>query len=99
MTTTDNAVLLQARLDEVAQYEQNIAMYNAIAKNLPSEWPAHLAHLKTASDKHAAIAEVSDLADVALVGDLWAYDQAQAAIRAETIELRKAKAILTVLQA
>ncbi len=89
---------LQARIAEVAQYEANIAMYKTMISSLPSEWPAHLAHLKGVADKHAAIASVEDLDDVILVGDLWAYDQAQAAVRAETIEMRKAAAILAVLQ-
>lgn len=89
---------LEARRNEVAQYEANIALYQAIAANLPSVWPANLAHLKNAADKHAAIADIADLDDVALVGDLWAYDQAQAAIRAETVEMRKAAAILAVLE-
>ena len=90
---------LEARRAEVAQYAANIALYQAIASNLPSEWPAHLAHLKGSTDQHAAIAQIADLDDVALVGDLWAHDAAQAAIRAETIEMRKAAAILAVLEA
>lgn len=90
---------LEARRAEVAQYEANVAMYTAIAAGLPSEWPARLAHLKGVTDQHSAIAAIDDLDDVALVGDLWAYDAAQAAIRAETIEMRKAKAILAVLEA
>lgn len=99
MTEPTEVTPLEARRAEVAQYEQNIAMYTAIAAGLPSEWPEHLAHLKNASDKHAAIADIADLDDVTLVGDLWAHDQAQAAIRAETIEMRKAAAILAVLEA
>lgn len=90
---------VQARRDEVAQYAANIAMYKAIAANLPSEWPARLSHLKGVKDQHAAIAEIADLDDVTLVSDLWAYDAAQAAIRAETVEMRKAAAILAVLEA
>lgn len=90
---------LEARRAEVAQYEANIAMYTAIANGLPSEWPAHLAHLKGSTNQHADIAGIENLDDVQLVGDLWAYDQAQAAIRAETIEKRKAEAILAFLEA
>ncbi len=90
---------LEARRQEVAQYEANIAMYTAIANSLPSEWPEHLAHLKDSTNQHADIATLQDLNDVELVGDLWAYDQAQAAIRAETIEKRKAEAILAFLEA
>jgi hypothetical protein len=90
---------LEARRLEVAQYEQNIAMYTAIANSLPSEWPEHLAHLKGSANQHADIATLEDLDDVQLVGDLWAHDQAKAAIRAETIEKRKAEAILAFLEA
>lgn len=89
---------IAARRDEVAQYQRNIEMYKAIAAGLPSVWPDRLAHLKDAMDKHAAIAGVTDLDDVILVGDLWAHDQAQAAIRAETIEMRKSAAILAALE-
>jgi hypothetical protein len=89
---------LQARQAEVAQYEQNIAMYTAIAAGLPSEYPEHLVHLKGSTSQHADIATIENLADVELIGDLWAYDAAQAAIRSETIEKRKAEAILNFLQ-
>jgi hypothetical protein len=86
-----------ARQEEVAQYEANIALYTNIANALPSEWPAHLAHLKGAKNKHEAIAEIENLDDVALVSDLWAHDDAQAAIRSETVELHKSKAILNAI--
>lgn len=84
---------------EVAQYEANIALYTAIASALPSEWPSHLLQFKGSTDKHGDIAKVSDLADVELLSDLWAHDDAQAAIRAETVEKRKAEAILAALKA
>lgn len=90
---------LESRRAEVAQYSANIEMYKAIAAGLPSEWPTHLVEYKTAADKHATIATIEDLDDVLLVSDLWAYDQAQAAIRSETVEMRKAAAILAVLEA
>lgn len=89
---------LEARRAEVAQYEANIAMYTAIASSLPSEWPERLAQFKGSSSQHSDIATLENLADVELVGDLWAHDQAQAAIRAETIEKRKAEAILAFLE-
>ena len=90
---------LEARRAEVAQYAQNIAMYQAIAASLPSEWPGHLLHLKGSTNQHADIAKLDSLEDVELVGDLWAHDAAQAAIRAETVEKRKAEAILAFLEA
>jgi hypothetical protein len=90
---------LEARQAEVAQYELNIAMYQAIADATPSEWPEHLAHLKGSTEKHSVIAGIANLEEVELIGDLWAHDDAQAAIRSETVELRKSRAILAVLTA
>lgn len=90
---------LQMREAEVAQYQANIDMYTAIAATLPNVWPEELVHLKGSTDKHAAIAEIEDLEQVELISDLWAYDAAQAAIRSETVEMRKAKAILAVMRA
>ena len=90
---------LQSRQAEVAQYEANIAMYTAIIATLPTEWPTRLLDYRSSTDKHAAIASVSDMADVELLSNLWYADQCYAAIRSETVEMSKAKAILNVLQA
>jgi hypothetical protein len=38
------------------------------------------------------------MADVELLSNLWYADQCYAAIRSETVEMSKAKAILAVLQ-
>ena len=89
---------LQARQAEVAQYETNIAMYTAILATLPQEWPTRLLDYRTAADKHAAAATIHDMEDVELVSKLWYADQCYAAIRSETVEMNKAKAILAVLQ-
>jgi len=89
---------LELRRTEVTQYQSNIDMYTAIANSLPSEWPEHLVHLKGSTNQHADIATINDLADVELVSDLWAHDAAVAAIRAETVEKRKAEAILAFLE-
>ena len=88
---------VEYRQEEVAQYQANIHLYTSIAAALPSDWPAHLAHLKGSKNKHSDIAGVEDLNDVLLVSDLWAHDDAVAAIRSETVEMRKAKAILDAL--
>ena len=90
---------LELRQEEVAAYQKNIDLYTAIAANLPSEWPDHLIHYKSRTDRHEAIAEIEDLDEVLLVSDLWAHDQAVAAIRAETVEMRKAMSILAALEA
>lgn len=90
---------LASRQNEVNQYGEAIAMYEAMRTALPSEWPAHLEQYRTRTDRHAAIAEVEDLDDVALVSDLWAHDDAKAAIRANMVERAKAQAILAALQA
>ena len=90
---------IEIRRAEVAQYQANIDMYKEIAATLPSDWPDGLVQHKNAADKHAVIATIENLTDVELVSDLWAHDQAQAAIRSETVEKRKAEAILAVLEA
>lgn len=90
---------LDARRAEVAQYEANIALFTSIAASLPSEYPEHLAEFKGSKNKHEDIAKVENLDDVLLLSDLWAYDDAQAAIRTETVEKRKAEAILAALVA
>lgn len=89
---------LQARIAEVAQYESNINMYTAMVANLPKEWPARLLEYKDAANKHEAIGKVENLKDVELLSDLWAADDCHKAIRTETVEKRKAEAILKVLQ-
>ena len=88
---------IKSRQDEIAQYEQNIATYTAIAANTPSEWPAHLIAHKGATNKHEVIASIEDLSDVELLSDLWTNADAKAAIRTETLEKRKAEAILATL--
>ncbi len=90
---------LQARQAEVAQYEANIAMYTALLATLPQEWPTRLLEYRGATDKHAVIATVDNMDDVDLLSQLWYADQCYAAIRSETVEMNKAKAILNVLQA
>lgn len=67
--------------------------------NAPSEWPAHLESFKNRTDRHAAVAEIENLDDVELISNLWAYDDARAAIRANMVERAKAQAILTAMQA
>jgi len=89
---------IQAREEEVNQYKANIELYTSIASQLPSEWPSHLEHLKNEKSQHEAIAKVESLADVELVGKLWAYESAQASIRSEMIEKAKAEAILNALK-
>jgi hypothetical protein len=88
---------IKARQDEIAQYEQNIATYTAIASNTPSVWPSHLEQHKGAKNKHEVIATIENLDDVELLSDLWTNADARAAIRTETYEKRKAEAILATL--
>ena len=89
---------IEMRTAEVAQYNSNIAMYTAILANLPAEWPVHLNKYKGAKNKHETIATVENLDDVELLSDLWAADDCKAAIRTETVEMRKSLAILNVLK-
>ena len=88
---------LELRQEEVNQYQANIELYVSISSGLPSEWPARLEHLKGEKNQHEAIAKIEDLADVELIGQLWAYEAAQAAIRSEMVEKAKAEAILNAL--
>jgi hypothetical protein len=88
---------LQLRQQEVNQYQTNIELYTSIAAGLPSEWPERLVHLKGEKNQHEAIAKIEDLADVVLVGKLWAYEAAKASIRSEMVEKAKAEAILNAL--
>lgn len=91
--------LITIRREEVAQYDKNIAMYQAISESLPIEWPEHLEKYRNASDKHRIVSEVEDLTDVTLLSQLWYGDECRAAIRSETVERAKAAAILAALEA
>jgi hypothetical protein len=97
--TEQTMTALEARIAEVAQYEANIAMYTSMLANLPTEYPTHLQQYKGATDKHSVIGNISNLDDVELLSDLWTADDCVKAIRTETLEKRKAQAILAVLQA
>jgi hypothetical protein len=90
---------LEARRQEVAQYEQNIAMYTAIYTTLPHEWPEHLEPLRTTKDRHAGADKLENLDDVELLSKLWYSDDVHKAIRSEKVELTKAKAILDFMEA
>jgi hypothetical protein len=89
---------LEARTAEVAQYQANITLYTQMLATLPTQYPAHLAQYKGATDKHATIGKIEDLADVELLSDLWTADDCVKSIRTETLEMRKAQAILAVIQ-
>lgn len=88
---------LQARIAEVAQYEANIALYKNILATLPTEWPEKLLQYRGAKNQHNVIAEVAS-EDVELLSQLWYADECAKAIKTETVEMTKAKSILTVLQ-
>jgi hypothetical protein len=90
---------LEARRAEVAQYEQNIAMFESIYATLPHEWPENLLPYRGAANQHNTADEVEDVADVQLLAQLWYADECHKAIRAETVEMTKAKAILAALEA
>lgn len=98
MTEETQITPLQARMNEVAQYEANIALYESILETLPTEWPERLLQYKGAKNQHDAIANVEG-ADVLLLSKLWYADECAKAVKTETLELTKAKAILSVLQA
>jgi hypothetical protein len=85
------------RREEIAQYDANISLYTNMVAALPSDWPEHLLGFKSSTEKHIDIAKVENMNDVELLSDLWAHDDAQAAIRSEIVEKRKAEAILAAL--
>jgi hypothetical protein len=90
---------LELRREEVAQYDANIAMYEAILATLPTEWPARLVKFKGRKDHHEAAAELEDFNDVEALSQLLYREQCEAAIRAEKLERTKAATILKVLEA
>lgn len=89
---------LQARITEVAQYEANIALYKTILQTLPTEWPERLLQYRSAKNQQDTIANV-DSADIELISKLWYADECAKAVKTETLEMTKSRAILNVLQA
>jgi hypothetical protein len=97
MTEETQVTPLQARIAEVAQYEANIALYKTILETLPTEWPENLLQYRGAKNQQQTIAGV-DSADVELLSKLWYADDCANAVKTETLEMIKSKAVLNVLQ-
>lgn len=95
---TQQVTPLQARIAEVAQYEANIALYKVILETLPTEWPERLLQYKGSKNQQDVIANVEGN-DVELLAQLWYADECAKAVKTETLEMTKSKAILNVLQA
>lgn len=93
-TTTDP---IEERRAELAQYDANIAMYRAVAAELPDEWPEELEQHRNPKNQHKAIDEVPE-EHLTLVSQLWYADDVRHAIRTETLERTKAAAILSALE-
>ena len=93
MTEETKMTPLQARIAEVAQYEANIALYKVILETLPTEWPERLLQYKGSKNQQDVIANVEG-DDVELLSQLWYADECSKAIKTETLEMTKAKAIL-----
>jgi hypothetical protein len=98
MTEMQDYDPLQARREEVAQYNANIAMYQAILATLPEQWPEELLEHRNPSKPHEAIDNVS-AEHVQTVAELWYADELRHLIRTETLERTKAAAILAALEA
>jgi hypothetical protein len=90
---------LEARQAEVAQYEANIALYESILATLPKEFPSHLLQYKDAENQHQIAAQIDDPEDLELLAKMWYANECTKSIRAEIVEMTKAKAILAVLEA
>lgn len=95
----DMTEIIAARRNEVMQYDNNIAMYEAILATLPTEWPEHLIEYRGVTDEHAAVAKLENLEDVTLLAQLLYADRCRASIRSEMLERTKAASILAVLEA
>jgi hypothetical protein len=95
---TDMLDPIEARRNEVAAYDRNIAIYRAILAGLPEEWPEDLAKYKNPSNTHSAVDNVPDDL-VEQVAQLWYADELRHLIRTETVERTKAAAILAALEA
>jgi len=98
MSDTTDFDPVQARRDEVAQYDANIATYHAILAQLPQEWPADLEQYRYPAEAHKTIDEVP-AEHVQLISELWYADELRHLIRTETLERTKAAAILAALEA
>lgn len=90
--------IIEARENEVADYDRNIALYEIILAGLPTAWPAHLEAFKGRTDQHQAITECAP-ADVDTLAQLLYRQQVENTIRSERLERTKAAAILAALKA
>lgn len=99
LTPEELSTAIASRRAEVNGYQHNIDTYTALIATLPSELPARLQAYRGRTDRHAAAAEIEDIADVELLSDVWFYDELKARVRSETVEKRKAQAILAALEA
>jgi hypothetical protein len=96
-----DTTILDARRAEVAQYDANIAMYQAVLSSLPT-WdsaPDHLLQYRGAKNEHEIAGQIDDLNDVVLLSQLLYADTCRASIRSEIVERTKAASILAVLEA
>jgi hypothetical protein len=89
---------IEVRREEIAQYDANIAMYQAIAANLPTTWPKELEQFKNPRNQHKALRDVP-ANKVQQLSELWYADDVAHAIKTETLERTKAAAILAALEA
>lgn len=94
MTTNQEAIAI--RQAEVANYDANIAIYEAILADLPTTWPSRLEQFRGRKDHQQAATEC-DTADIELLAKLLYREQCEAAIKTETLERTKAAAILKAI--
>ena len=86
---------VELRRDEVAQYDHNIAVLNAVLASLPQEWPDDLVKYRHPKKSHETVADVPD-DRVDEVAELWFADETRHRIKTEKVERAKAAAILAV---
>jgi len=99
LTPEQLSAAIESRRAEVNAYQHNIDTFTSLIASLPDELPSHLEPYRSRTDRHAAAAEIEDLEDLELLSDVWFHDELKARVRSETVEKRKAQAILSALEA
>ena len=100
MTKKELQQVWQSRKDEIARYESELAIHEAVVSGmpvgLPDEWPDDVARFKTA-DRARIVAECpADSLD--LVINLQQRDKARGAIREVEFELRKCRNFMAAIE-
>lgn len=90
---------IAARQEEVDNYDFNIANYEGLINELPSDWPAHLLKYKGRNNGDV-VANIQDLTleDAILVSRLNMREDVARRLMAEKLERDRAALVLQVMQ-